>query len=594
MAQYPKIRLTILSNPTADGQSMHFYIGGLEISIGSTFYYPPGTNLYLIGNYIHETNDNIFTCLNNNYGDPFSFHVDSYNVIGITCESYDLGNFDYYIQNSADFDVEVIPLIEPVIDPIGPNLSYTFSYAESLNHNKCDFVRVNLSQSNGEYPMTINYSEYEVPKQKIADNSSELWIEIPRYYEPAQSIFVTEAGGDTLAKTVPFVSQLRPPTVTVNQDFETYNTVTINAVSTEQTIRLDYLYSFDGLIYSDNNVFNNVPVGLQTFYVKDQFGCVRSVEVDILPFQISEIYAVHNPLNFIIERSTTDEYVECNIEVNGNNIGIFRAIPYDIDNEINRYILFADEIIRANMPPFDDYTQTQDSRLVVQNMAAEIEITTVSDGALVAFFIAVNAARQIGGAGEKMLELVNNNEQPFIFVEGQPGYVYFYDNEFSREKILLTTNSDITRVGVTKSIEVLPYCPEDLIIKYLDRNGMFRFYKFHENYQVTIHAEKIGIIQTMYESIATAQGLTKNIGYKNTKELSATAYAVPDRHMNSLQDLFVSPRVYLHVGDLGLDARENWLLVDIEGDGLVKHPKRKFNDLRVSIILPDEFNISML
>lgn len=590
MAQYPKIRLTITSNPIAVGQSMRFYIGGLEISIRSTFNDPPGANKYLIGSSISETTYNILTCLNNNYGFPFRFVLVSSNTIQITCESFDLGNFGYYIQNLYNFDVEVIPLIEPV----DTNFSYTFSYAESLNHNKCDFVRVNLSQSNGAFPMTINYSEYGVPRQKTVNNSSELWIEIPRYYEPAQSIFVTEAGGETLARTVPFVSQLRPPTVTVSHDLRGDNTVTINSTSTGQTISLDYLYSFDGLIYSGSNIFYNIPEGIQTFYVKDQFGCVRSVDVDIPQFQISEIYAVHNPLNFIIERSTMDEYVECNIEVNGNNIGIFRAIPYDIDNGINRYILFADEIIRANMPPFDDYTQPQDSRLVVQNMAAEIEITTVSDGALVAFFIAVNAARQIGGAGEKMLDLVSNNEQPFIFVEGQPGYVYFYDNEFSREKILLTTNSDITRVGVTKSVEVLPYCPEDLIIKYLDRNGMYRFYKFHENYQITIQAEKIGIIQTMYESIATAQGLTKNIGYNNTKELSATAYAVPDRHMNSLQDLFVSPRVYLHIGDLGLDARENWVLVDIEGDGLVKHPKRKFNDLRVSIILPAEFNISML
>lgn len=590
MAQYPKIRLTITSNPIAVGQSMRFYIGGLEISIRSTFNDPPGANKYLIGSSISETTYNILTCLNNNYGFPFRFVLVSSNTIQITCESFDLGNFGYYIQNLYNFDVEVIPLIEPV----DTNFSYTFSYAESLNHNKCDFVRVNLSQSNGAFPMTINYSEYGVPRQKTVNNSSELWIEIPRYYEPAQSIFVTEAGGETLARTVPFVSQLRPPTVTLSQDLSGNNTVTINSTSTGQTISLDYLYSFDGLIYSGSNIFYNIPEGIQTFYVKDQFGCVRSVDVDIPQFQISEIYAVHNPLNFIIERSTMDEYVECNIEVNGNNIGIFRAIPYDIDNGINRYILFADEIIRANMPPFDDYPQTQDSRLVAQNMAAEIEITTVSDGALVAFFIAVNAARQIGGAGEKMLDLVSNNEQPFIFVEGQPGYVYFYDNEFSREKILLTTNSDITRVGVTKSVEVLPYCPEDLIIKYLDRNGMYRFYKFHENYQITIQAEKIGIIQTMYESIATAQGLTKNIGYNNTKELSATAYAVPDRHMNSLQDLFVSPRVYLHIGDLGLDARENWVLVDIEGDGLVKHPKRKFNDLRVSIILPAEFNISML
>jgi hypothetical protein len=181
-------------------------------------------------------------------------------------------------------------------------------------------------------------------------------------------------------------------------------------------------------------------------------------------------------------------------------------------------------------------------------------------------------------------------------VAGQPGYVYFYDNKFLREKLLLTSDAEITRGDTTKKVEVLPFCTDDLIIKYLDRNGMYRFYKFNHNYKESIQPQKLGVIQTMFESLATAQGLTRNVGYKNTRELSATAYAVPSQHMTSLQDLFVSPRVHLHIGDLGLDARPNWVLVDVEAEGPVpvKLPKRKFNDLRVTIILPDEFNITLL
>jgi len=193
-----------------------------------------------------------------------------------------------------------------------------------------------------------------------------------------------------------------------------------------------------------------------------------------------------------------------------------------------------------------------------------------------------------------MTNLVDNAEPEFVFVEGQPGYVYFYDNDFFREKILLTSDTDITRLGITKRVEVLSHCTGDVILKYIDRNGMYRFYKFDKAYEVSLDPEQIGRTQTIFESIATAQGITKNIGYKNEKQLSVTAINVPDKHMVSLQDIFISPRVYMHVGAIGLDARENWVLVDVEGDGVVKHPKRKFNDIRLTLTLPQQYNVTML
>jgi hypothetical protein len=141
---------------------------------------------------------------------------------------------------------------------------------------------------------------------------------------------------------------------------------------------------------------------------------------------------------------------------------------------------------------------------------------------------------------------------------------------------------------------VLPHCDGDVILKYLDRNGMYRFYKFSRFYRREIEPELIGSIENVFGSLSAAQGYKKNIGYRSQEELTVKAVAVPARHMESLKDIYTSPRVYMHIGVLGDDNASDWLLVDVEGDGMIKHNRRQFNDIELTILPPANNEITML
>lgn len=599
-----KARITIkFVAQASEGETLYVGLfsnegGGSELltSINAIASNLSGSAYYQIGNGLIETANNLYQYLDNNYSSFAAGMTDQYTVI---LQALDYQRFfDIFTQDGSGWGTleENGKVQITVTEEVNPesefNVNYNFNTAQV--NPACDFVRVIFNQTAGVYPITINYSVDGVGQQKTANNDSELWIERERYYTSLDPVFLTDDTGTSRGVQVPAVRMLDIPIITLEQDFNLGNIVTVQRNDNNLGYEPTVLFSIDDVVYTSNNIFQDVPAGQQTFYTRDSLGCTTNTVYVVPEFQISEIYAVHNPLNFTIEKTNSPENVPCVIEVDGNSIGTFRAIPFDSYNGTNRYILFADEPIRANMPSFDDYPQPQNSLITVNNISARIKITEEETGNVIAEFVAVNAARQLGGEGAKMTNLVNNEEPAFVFVEGQPGYAYFYDNDFFREKLLLTANTDVTRLGITKPVEVLPHCTGDVILKYLDRNGMYRFYKFDKAYSISLEPEQIGRTQTIFESIATAQGVTKNIGYKNEKQLSVTAIKVPDKHMDSLQDVFVSPRVYMHVGALGLDARENWVLVDVEGDGEVKHPKRKFNDIRLTLTMPEQYNVTML
>ncbi len=123
---------------------------------------------------------------------------------------------------------------------------------------------------------------------------------------------------------------------------------------------------------------------------------------------------------------------------------------------------------------------------------------------------------------------------------------------------------------------------------------MYRFYKFSRFYRREIEPELIGSIENIFGSLSSAQGYKKNIGYRSQDELTVKAVAVPARHMESLKDIYTSPRVYMHIGALGDDNASDWVLVDVEGDGMIKHNRRQFNDIELTIIPPANNEVTML
>ena len=81
-------------------------------------------------------------------------------------------------------------------------------------------------------------------------------------------------------------------------------------------------------------------------------------------------------------------------------------------------------------------------------------------------------------------------------------------------------------LAVTHSIVVKPYCTGEKLIKYLDKDGQYRFYPFNKYYEERIDAKLIGKTNEFITSILTAQSNEKNIGYKSAKTLSLIATVV--------------------------------------------------------------------
>lgn len=496
-------------------------------------------------------------------------------------------DFNYYVGENVTV-ISHVPLYMSVTQEViagfevtGVNLSAGAS---------CDLAKFTLSVSGGTAPYVVTRGGQVIANSLSFDFSRS---------DAARDIVVTDADGQVASYTLPFVREYFFGQITqVPKGAGTE--ITIGTTNSGLGSPLTLEYSVDGINWQSSSILSLVEPGPRTIYFRDNIGCEKQLNIVVEAVQFIDARAVHNPVNFEIVKPSAGApaWVDVSIEIDGQLAGTYKAHPWRVDNGNTIYLFSADEPIRQYMPAIDDYPSQINSAAPALNMQARVVIKERTPGTVdyanVSTFIAVNASRQVGLGGESLLDLLQNNEPPFVFVQGQPGYLYWYDNGFYREKMLLTQNTTITRGGKAKAVEVLPYCDGDVILKYLDRNGMYRFYKFSRFYRREIEPELIGSIENVFGSLSTAQGYKKNIGYRSQDELTVKAVAVPARHMEALKDIYTSPRVYMHIGRLGDDNASDWVLVDVEGDGMIKHNRRQFNDLELTILPPANNEITML
>jgi len=172
------------------------------------------------------------------------------------------------------------------------------------------------------------------------------------------------------------------------------------------------------------------------------------------------------------------------------------------------------------------------------------------------------------------------------------GY-YRYKTTADQEKtIYLTIN--YTRVGVSKTIVPVNTCEGDLIIKYLDKNGQYRFYPFNNLYRTFDEPEKIGSANKFVTNILSDQAREQNIGFRNKRKISMRA-DVPSDHLEKLVDIYTSPRVYLYIGLGSTDQAEDWVEVDqISDNPIVRNRDKNMSQILITITLPENFSVTMI
>ena len=171
------------------------------------------------------------------------------------------------------------------------------------------------------------------------------------------------------------------------------------------------------------------------------------------------------------------------------------------------------------------------------------------------------------------------------------GY-YRYKTTADAEK---TVNWDVNYTNVaSKNIIPIDTCTGDLIIKYLDKNGQYRFYPFNRFYQTKDEPELIGTANKFITNIYSDQTNKQNIGFKNERKRELTA-DVPNDELDKLVDIYTSPRVYLYIGSGSSDSAKDWLEVNqVISNPIVRRRKKTTGRIDITITLPENFSITML
>lgn len=154
------------------------------------------------------------------------------------------------------------------------------------------------------------------------------------------------------------------------------------------------------------------------------------------------------------------------------------------------------------------------------------------------------------------------------------------------------------KVGGTtvKTCTILPInlCAGRKILKYLNRNGQYRFFPFINQYEELDKPKEIGKVSNMITSILNSKSDTRSVGYKSDRILNLKSDPISTEQLEMLRDIYTSPRVYLYVGT-STDLESDWILVTVNASKSIrKEPKAKFTSLEVEVKLPETYSITML
>ena len=145
----------------------------------------------------------------------------------------------------------------------------------------------------------------------------------------------------------------------------------------------------------------------------------------------------------------------------------------------------------------------------------------------------------------------------------------------------------------SQCINFREHCTSGKVLKFMDRNGIYRFFPFNEFWEQNNEPDAIGSAELFTDSIYAGQSNKRSLGYKNKRSIAAVAYEVTAYELDILQDLMTSPFVYLYIGTTG-DAPKDWLLVEVSGTNTGRRRKGVIGRYEVTIVLPEQFNITML
>ena len=151
----------------------------------------------------------------------------------------------------------------------------------------------------------------------------------------------------------------------------------------------------------------------------------------------SDLMPVHSTLVFLVDvtySGSIPEYIYCDVyNEDSELLGTFKCIPNRDKTLTKREFAFvADEVLRGFMNSYDDFVQSDYSFVSVPDITKFFTLTFRDPGAIASSvsqeIMAVHGAAQFGS--NPNLDTVYNNEtDTYYTAEGQPIYIYFYNND---------------------------------------------------------------------------------------------------------------------------------------------------------------------
>lgn len=156
------------------------------------------------------------------------------------------------------------------------------------------------------------------------------------------------------------------------------------------------------------------------------------------------------------------------------------------------------------------------------------------------------------------------------------------------------TSTIVFNVGgtptVTHTIVTKKRCDNDQLVRYLDKNGQYRFYPFNRFWEKKDQPTEIGRTSELIISLLNSQTDSKSVGYRNKRIISLVAESVTSAELDILADLWTSPRVYLYIGDGTTDGLSDWVLCRIVGgDNIVRRRKGEAGKIAIDLELPQNY-----
>lgn len=143
----------------------------------------------------------------------------------------------------------------------------------------------------------------------------------------------------------------------------------------------------------------------------------------------------------------------------------------------------------------------------------------------------------------------------------------------------------------THTVYVKDFCPNYILLKYLDRNGFYRFFPFNANWEKNIDAKDIGDVDNVILSLR--ENPRKDIGKEYSEIISLVAENVTPDELEALSDIYISPCVYIY-NNSGQDRQQDWQKVKVLDSGISRNRKTNPKKITITIELNKRNAITLL